>query len=147
MLNEVEGYTVVAGVNGDHFSYTTGVAMGFSMDDGEILESPTTDKKCRRDICSIPSVLPGRRCGDGYNPTLIATYQKGSPIEDRGPIDLDQPYPGELVGVQFVYRSVWRFHQDHGNKRNKGLGACHRCEEWRKRVGQGEDRWWAGCGD
>ena len=44
MLGEVEGYTVLAGVNGDHFSFQTGIPMGFCMDDGEILESPTDSK-------------------------------------------------------------------------------------------------------
>ncbi len=88
MLNEVEGYTVVAGVNGDHFSYTTGVPMGFSMDDGEILESPTTDKNADGYMFYSFGITRDGDVVTGYNPTLIATYQKeDSPIEDRVRID------------------------------------------------------------
>lgn len=60
-LNAQEGYTVLAGVNGDHFSYGTGIPMGFCMDNGEILESPVTDKDADGYMFPFLGHYPGRR--------------------------------------------------------------------------------------
>ncbi len=104
MLGEVEGYTVLAGVNGDHFSFfQTGNPYGFCMDDGEILESPT-DSKDAAAICFIRLASPDGEVVTGYNPTLIATYQReGSPIEDRISIErINRTREGFAASVLFT---------------------------------------------
>lgn len=42
-MNSQAGYDIIGGVNGDHFSFANGIPLGFSMDDGIIVESPVTD--------------------------------------------------------------------------------------------------------
>ena len=58
--------------------------MGFCMDNGEILESPVTDKDADGYMFYSLGITQDGDVVTGYNPTLISTYQKvGSDIEDR----------------------------------------------------------------
>ena len=104
MLGEVEGYTVLAGVNGDHFSFQTGIPMGFCMDDGEILESPTDSKDAAGYMFYSFGITRDGEVVTGYNPTLIATYQReGSPIEDRISIErINRTREGFAASVLFT---------------------------------------------
>lgn len=87
-LNAQDNYTVVAGVNGDHFSYSTGIPMGFSMDDGRIVESPVADKNADGYMFNAIGITRDGKAVAGYNPTLISTLKKsGASDEDRMSID------------------------------------------------------------
>ncbi len=82
-LAENPHYQVLAGVNGDHFSYGTGIPLGFCMDDGEILESPVTDKEADGYFFHSFGVKRDGTSLSGYNPTLIATHKKAGMPDSR----------------------------------------------------------------
>lgn len=75
-MNSQAGYDIIGGVNGDHFSFANGIPLGFSMDDGIIVESPVTDTDADGYMFYSLGVTRDGEVVAGYNPTLIASCQK-----------------------------------------------------------------------
>ncbi|MCI9414505.1 MAG: phosphodiester glycosidase family protein [Clostridiales bacterium] len=75
-LNAQSNYDVIGGVNGDFFSFANGIPMGFSMDDGAIVESPVTDTGTDGYMFYALGVTRDGEAVAGPNPTLIASCQK-----------------------------------------------------------------------
>ena len=67
MLNAQEGYTVLAGVNGDHFSFRQAFPWASAWTTAKSWKVPRIPRM-RRDICFIPSVSPGTGSGDRIQP-------------------------------------------------------------------------------
>lgn len=75
-LNAQPEYDIIGGVNGDFYSFANGIPMGFSMDDGAIVESPVNDTDADGYMFYALGVTRSGETVAGYNPTLISSCQK-----------------------------------------------------------------------
>lgn len=68
---------VLAGVNGDHFSFQTGIPMGMSISNGEILTSPVEPYDADEYFFQALGIRKDGSVVAGENPVLNATYTVG----------------------------------------------------------------------
>ena len=76
--------TVIAAVNGDHFSFKTGIPMGMSISDGEIVTSPIPAYNADDYYFHALGLKADGTVVSGENPTLYMQYTVG---EHTGTID------------------------------------------------------------
>lgn len=126
-LNAVDGYTAIGGVNGDHFSFQYGIPMGFSMDDGRIVESPASDKNAGGYMFHAIGITRDGKAVAGYNPTLISS------VKLSGDSDENRIFINRINRTRESYAPLTLFTEDYGTSTKSEAGGL----EFRIKVTSG----------